>query len=371
MYILDLCDNPSILEAMSIIKIIIRIITIAVPVILTISLSIEYMNSIKIGTEDLLKKANSNAIKKIIAAILIFLIPTFVKVIVNMSNPDNGFAKCLNYNSTEESYEIQIRELMNQARNNNDMAAYSKAVSMLSKIKDEGIKAEYKNELNSIYSSISSGTNSSGNYTRVTRRTYTASPGGPSGPGGNNTPAKDVIYYAQDGPEYGSVTYKYGTNKQYTCTIGECGCGYAALAMVAATLNNDRTITPKTVLEYVHGTGISINNNGGAITNQALVDPRVASKYGMRIESVYGWNSSNGGGKEQQKQIISQSVNEGKLLIVLIRNSNGGGHYIVIGGKGNDLSVNNPLQSVGQKHMSVDQLLNTYNIQNITAYSKA
>lgn len=186
MYILGLCDNASVLEALGLIKTIINIVRIAVPVILIVSLSLDFVGAIKVGDDDLLKKATSSGIKKIIAALIIFLVPTFVNIIVNVSNPDNDFSKCLGLsNNVSSVYSTQIESLIASARNNNDIASYSKALELLGKIEDENKRNSYKSELDSIYRSIVS--NTSNKYTRSTYP-YSATAGsGSSGSGSGSS----------------------------------------------------------------------------------------------------------------------------------------------------------------------------------------
>lgn len=86
--ILNICDNSNILKIVRFAKVIIDVIKIAVPILLILSLSIEYMKAVRKDDADLLAKANKNAIRKGIAAILIFLIPTFVGITLKLSNPE-------------------------------------------------------------------------------------------------------------------------------------------------------------------------------------------------------------------------------------------------------------------------------------------
>ena len=74
MNILSICDNPDVLQVMRIVNIVITIIKIAVPILLIIFIMIELISAIT--DEEKLKKVTSGAVKKFIAAVLIFLIPT-------------------------------------------------------------------------------------------------------------------------------------------------------------------------------------------------------------------------------------------------------------------------------------------------------
>ena len=93
--ILSICESPNVLEVMRIVNIIIKIIKIAVPIILILFMMLEFMKAVSSNDSEALQKAKKNAISKMIAAALIFLIPTFVKLVVNVAAPDTDYAKCI------------------------------------------------------------------------------------------------------------------------------------------------------------------------------------------------------------------------------------------------------------------------------------
>ena len=138
MNILDICDNADIMSILRIVKIVITIIRIVVPLILIISLSINYTSAVKSNDSDLLSKANKSAIPKIIAAILVFLIPTFVHILGNNS-----------------AYEKVAREKINKAKESLELSDYQVAISEVNKIKDKDIKSALMTELNKINEYVS------------------------------------------------------------------------------------------------------------------------------------------------------------------------------------------------------------------------
>ena len=71
---------------------VILIIKIAVPIILIISVMVDYMNAIKDNDE--LSKTSKLAVTKLTAAILVFLIPTFVSIIAGVVN-SGEYKKCI------------------------------------------------------------------------------------------------------------------------------------------------------------------------------------------------------------------------------------------------------------------------------------
>ena len=79
MYLLAICDNSAVLNVMLIIKTIIMIISVVVPIILMLSLMINIVKELMNGDPELLNKIKASATKKMIATIVIFMIPKFVK----------------------------------------------------------------------------------------------------------------------------------------------------------------------------------------------------------------------------------------------------------------------------------------------------
>lgn len=107
--ILSFCDNATVLQVIFYVKIIIKIICIAVPIILIISMLIEgtkTVSSKEADIGDLLKKFTA----KIIATILIFLIPTFINIIANVASADQH-SSCLKSATKEGILNAKYNEI--------------------------------------------------------------------------------------------------------------------------------------------------------------------------------------------------------------------------------------------------------------------
>ncbi len=90
--ILDMCSDPSVLKTMRIVKIMINLIKIIVPIILLVSASITFTKAVTDGNNS---KALQAFIRKAIAAVIIFLIPTFVNLTLNLADQDKVYYSCL------------------------------------------------------------------------------------------------------------------------------------------------------------------------------------------------------------------------------------------------------------------------------------
>lgn len=150
MNILSICDTPEIAQVIQIINTIITIIKISVPIILIVALSIDFLLAIKVGDADLLKKATEGAVKKMIAAVLIFLIPSFVSLIIDVVNPSIGYKECLNVKYSASAYETKAESLVAKAESTTTMNDYSAAVIAVSKVTDINKRVAYQERLKAV-----------------------------------------------------------------------------------------------------------------------------------------------------------------------------------------------------------------------------
>ena len=153
MTILNICDNGDVLSILRIIRIAITIIRIVVPILLIISISITLLNAVKDKENDLVSKALKSIVIKIIAAILVFMIPTFVNLLANISSKDETYLSCIKSATHENiiaAYRLQAEKLIDTVTKTLTKSDYNIAKSMISKIKDDGIQAELNAELEEV-----------------------------------------------------------------------------------------------------------------------------------------------------------------------------------------------------------------------------
>ena len=157
MLLLSVCENGDILKIFRIAKIIINILKVLVPLLLIVSLSLEYIKYIT-GNKDDLSKVHHKAVNKIIAAVLVFLVPTLISISTSLIEYDNSdFIACFK-NATEEGIKNAYIETSNNymelLRNNPTINNYTKAKKAVLKIKDESITKPLESELEVIYKKI-------------------------------------------------------------------------------------------------------------------------------------------------------------------------------------------------------------------------
>ena len=156
MYILDICENGDVLSVFKIVNLVILLIKIIVPIGLIVSVMIEYLKAVM--NHDEIAITNKLFVNKIMAAVLVFLIPTFVNLVISSVDPKGiSYAGCLE-NATNENinaaYVKTANKRIDAVKDSLLTADYQIAMSSVNKIKDESAKTEVKTELEGLKESV-------------------------------------------------------------------------------------------------------------------------------------------------------------------------------------------------------------------------
>ncbi len=176
--IIDICDSPNVLEVMYIINIVITIIKIAVPILLIVSLMITFVKAVSSNDSDALEKAKKSSVAKVIAAILVFFIPTFVNTIVTVVSPESNYSKCIADISKEtiaQAYNNVMDSLVTNSEDSKTYSDYSLALSYLINIKGKDKKEEYQKRLDAVKEEIEASRkpqNFSSEYSKVNYKSF-------------------------------------------------------------------------------------------------------------------------------------------------------------------------------------------------------
>lgn len=154
--ILSVCDVPEVIKVLKIVRMVIVIIIIAVPIILIVSSMLDYTHAV--NNPDELGDTHKRIIRKVVAALLVFLVPTFISIVVKLVDPTaNTYVGCLN-NATSENitamYKNGMKERMDAAEKSADIASYNEAKNYLNNIEDEELKEKYKKKLDKLKETI-------------------------------------------------------------------------------------------------------------------------------------------------------------------------------------------------------------------------
>jgi len=104
-FLLSSCENPTILQIIMFCKIIFQIICIAIPIALIVMFFVDFTKNVMASDASVQKKNLSIAIKRIIYAVVLFLLPTIIALVMNMlSNLGFSIGDCSS-NATKEKIE--------------------------------------------------------------------------------------------------------------------------------------------------------------------------------------------------------------------------------------------------------------------------
>ena len=140
--VMSLCGTAEVLNIIRIIKIFITIIKIVVPILLIVSAMTTYLKAVTSGD---LQKSNKALLNKVLAGVIIFLVPTVVSVIINVAWTDSEVNQCLVNATGEKIAEVRIdnaNDLLNRLEENFSVGNYNEALSAAKKIKDAATKEE-------------------------------------------------------------------------------------------------------------------------------------------------------------------------------------------------------------------------------------
>ena len=147
--IASICSEPTILKVMKYVNIFISIIRIVIPIILIFVASFKYISVIKTGDEDNLNKVNKTVITNAIAAVVIFLIPNLVSLIVKISFSENDYKNCLNVSdeTITNAYISKTERLVLKAEKTLNINDYNNAYVYLKNVKNEEKRKAYEDRL--------------------------------------------------------------------------------------------------------------------------------------------------------------------------------------------------------------------------------
>ena len=151
---LNLCEDGDVLKVIKIILIIINLIKVLLPIIIIVTSISEFAKIVTSNKDNEFNTAITKLIKKIVAAIIVFLIPTFIDgVLLLVSSESVNYHLCIE-NATDEgiqdAYYKTEKKLIKKARDNLEISYYNEAVSYLDNITIQSRRTELENELKEV-----------------------------------------------------------------------------------------------------------------------------------------------------------------------------------------------------------------------------
>lgn len=154
MNILSICGSPEVLKVMMYIQLLVKGICIVVPIIMIVVLTIEYMKAVSSGNDDAAMKVTRSIIYRAIAIVLIFFMPTLVKMVTYLADSNaDGIYGCIE-NATPENimkaYTNVASNRLNTLKETLSVDDYNFAKMAISEIDDVDIKNTLLEELDTL-----------------------------------------------------------------------------------------------------------------------------------------------------------------------------------------------------------------------------
>ncbi|MBQ7104328.1 MAG: C39 family peptidase [Bacilli bacterium] len=287
MLFLNACENSNFLSTILLLKEILEVISILVPIILIVMLSIQ-LGKIIFGDEKIIPGVLKSVVTKVVAAVLVFFVPTFVNLLLtNLNQAGFSTTDCwLNANNSsiaefkavEEAKKIADKE----ARGRESQEAKDER-ELLEKLREEARK-ENEKEAN------------------------------------KNGKVNGVIYYNQCEDPW--RTMKYGNNYGTICSHG---CGPTSSAVIASTFLGETGHTPKDAEAWICSHGGCTTSGTVAGTNASYL-----KSLGLNVTGPHYWN--------EYDMLVEKLATGDYLALILVHNNTGraiftsGGHYFVLTG---------------------------------------
>ena len=304
--ILDIavCDNAATAETILIIKNILTIIRYVVPVILIVMSMFQIVKNVTSDSVDN-EKMMSSLSKKIIAAVIVFLVPTIVSIAMSIAE---GINLTQNDCWTKASKEY-VQQLKNEE---NDK------VTKEQDAKAKTLKEKFIEMINAARQIIIK------QYTKEDKTDNSSD---------SNTTSFDPNASFGDWDLFYQYDNRWGTES--TCNAGtlvDSGCGYTSFAMIANHFSSSTIAPPDATHVICSKTG----ENGNAMDDETFLNNSLLNHYGLNAQVLF-----YRGGSEKvstKKSLVEEALRNGKPVILLIP-----GHYIVLAKiDGNQVLVLNP-----------------------------
>lgn len=149
--LLNICNDPNVLSVMHLIVLALSILKVVVPLIIIILVIIDYCKVVIKG--DGFKDTNIIVFKRILAAILIFLIPTLIQFFASLTDDSFDYSKCVtnaNLEGINNAYRSKMNSYIDVAYTSLSIDDYNEAVAYSKQIKDEKLRVEVLEELSTL-----------------------------------------------------------------------------------------------------------------------------------------------------------------------------------------------------------------------------
>ena len=146
------CEDPDILNVIYIFVRLINLAVIVTIVILVIMIMVDIIKMISSGDLDT-KNGKNSIVKRIVAAVLVFLVPSILNIVLSITGQTFNFGDCLN-NSNREYISLananKAEEYLTMAEQQLTSDALYQAQKYINKIVDEDFKAQLQSRADAV-----------------------------------------------------------------------------------------------------------------------------------------------------------------------------------------------------------------------------
>ena len=154
MSILSICSNPDILKVMILVKTVISCICVAVPIIMIVVLMLDYAKAVSASDDTMVMKVTRNIPYRVAAAIIIFAMPLFIKIVVNVADGSaNEYYDCISnasWSSIDQAYVTTASNSIQTVKETLSSTDYMMAQVSISKVDDNEEKSRLTSELEAL-----------------------------------------------------------------------------------------------------------------------------------------------------------------------------------------------------------------------------
>lgn len=347
---MNFCEDINVLNVFKIVNTVVTIIKIVVPIVLIVMVSIDYLNAVKTKEADAISKANKKVVPRAIAAVLVFMVPTFGMMIAELfSVYSDGITNCFvnaNNEYIDETIVSNARIYLKFAKQSLKRSDYNLAIHEINRIKDNKTRKALKKEAAQIDKAIKAKEQEAGEEVLII-----------PGTSGNVENSLGIYYYNQCDRRWKNRKYDISG-----ATLCDSSCGYTSFAMIAAGLNNDSSINPYTVIKYFRNikSGQLSRRGYGAASWNEIANNKKISYYNLKCDTI-------------RKTQITSYLKAGRPVIVLVP-----GHYVVLSYSNNGkIVLMDPFTNWASKkkksgeYNSISDIEKAYgNIRKAVAYTK-
>ena len=155
--LLTVCSNPDLLSVMYLVNQMINVLKIVAPIALIIAMMISLVKAVIANDENMVAKEKAKIPKKMIAMVLIFFVPTFIQVVMNIVDSSYEYNSCFVGATKENIAQAYLTKADNAVLKAEESLNYldvEEAKLAINKLKDKEKQANYNERIDVVKETI-------------------------------------------------------------------------------------------------------------------------------------------------------------------------------------------------------------------------